>query len=343
MQDRADVGGFYGALADRGQWVDSDYGDLWCPSPQAVGADFTPYTRGHFEYGEGGWTWVGDLPESWAVEHYGRWVETGDEGCDWGWVPDDEWGPAWVDFEVGDGVIAWAPRPPALPRLGRPKVRVAAPAKVRLAMPRVTMLAARASGAGAVGRSSTPGAAAKAQATAAKGGGSGSSSKSSSGASFVVVVKANDLLAPEIWPVMLRGGDFAQATSSLKPITDYSPAALRGDPEPAGHARSVLPVAYSGARSASAPAFGGRAWNTAAPSTVGSLGHSSVGFGGGRAWGGGSSWGGGHSWTSGGHSSSSSSWGGGGHSSSSWGGGRSSGGHSSSSHSSSSHSSGGHR
>jgi hypothetical protein len=60
---------------------------------------------------EAGWTFVGDHPTSWVTDHYGRWVETGLHGCTFGWVPGDVWAPAWVEFHVGESVIAWRPAP----------------------------------------------------------------------------------------------------------------------------------------------------------------------------------------------------------------------------------------
>jgi len=46
----------------------------------------------------------------WAVYQYGRWVHTVEYG--WVWVPDDLWGPAWVDWRYGKGHVGWAPMPP---------------------------------------------------------------------------------------------------------------------------------------------------------------------------------------------------------------------------------------
>jgi hypothetical protein len=314
MREPADTAGFYGALADAGAWVDSDWGDMWCPSATQVGADFTPYTRGHFEYGDDGWTWVGDLPMSWAVEHYGRWVELDQPDCDWGWVPDGEWGPAWVDFDIGDGVIAWGPTPPDEPSLGRPKVRVAAPAKVRLAM---AHLAKRTSGAERgtqVGSASTPGAIARSSGAKTSTGSGGSKSS----AKIEVVVKEADFLAPEIWPVAMRGPALAASLPSLQPASSLSAAQLRGDAPARGaqvHASpSAIRASFSPGARAFAPSFGGRAWASAAAGTTRGYGHSS---GASAGWHGTSSFGG----SGGGRSFSS-------HSSSS----RSSSGHTSSSH-----------
>jgi hypothetical protein len=37
-------------------------------------------------------------------------VHTADNG--WVWVPDDAWGPGWVDGRYSEGYVGWAPMPP---------------------------------------------------------------------------------------------------------------------------------------------------------------------------------------------------------------------------------------
>lgn len=102
---------FYEFLRDHGTFIDSDrYGVLFCPHPDEVGADFQPYLRGHWIMTEYGWTFTSDLKISWVTDHYGRWVEAGLQNCNWAWLPGGEWGPAWVDFRVGEKVIAWRPQ-----------------------------------------------------------------------------------------------------------------------------------------------------------------------------------------------------------------------------------------
>src|SRR5580700_2084485 len=42
-----------------GSWVAvGDYGQCWCPSNQPN--DWQPYTVGHWEYSDAGWTWVAE-------------------------------------------------------------------------------------------------------------------------------------------------------------------------------------------------------------------------------------------------------------------------------------------
>lgn len=103
---------FYEVLFDYGTWVEADrFGTLFCPDPRVVGADFRPFARGHWAFSESGWTFVGETPISWVTDHYGRWVRTGLPACRWGWVPGEIWSPAWVEFRVGENVIAWRPAP----------------------------------------------------------------------------------------------------------------------------------------------------------------------------------------------------------------------------------------
>ncbi len=109
---------FYEVLRDHGTFIDSDrYGVLFCPHPEEVGADFQPYLRGHWIMSEAGWTFTSDLKISWVTDHYGRWVEAGLRNCNWAWVPGGQWGPAWVDFRVGEKVIAWRPQAYTGPRV----------------------------------------------------------------------------------------------------------------------------------------------------------------------------------------------------------------------------------
>lgn len=114
---------FYEVLREHGTFIETDrYGTAFCPHPDLVGVDFQPYRRGHWVMTEYGWTFTSDLKISWVTDHYGRWVEAGLQNCAWAWIPGGEWGPAWVDFRVGEKVVAWRP----LPYQG-PKVRLKLP------------------------------------------------------------------------------------------------------------------------------------------------------------------------------------------------------------------------
>ena len=100
---------FYDSLAPHGEWVQiGDYGLCWRPA--GVDADWTPYSDGYWSYTDAGWTWVSYEEFGGIVYHYGRWVNAEDEG--WCWVPDYDWGPAWVSWRSSERVVGWAPLPP---------------------------------------------------------------------------------------------------------------------------------------------------------------------------------------------------------------------------------------
>jgi hypothetical protein len=102
---------FYDELAYYGDWVNNpDYGYVWRPN---VGRDFRPYyTNGHWTMTEFGNTWVSDYEWGWAPFHYGRWFYDDYDG--WIWMPDTEWGPAWVSWRTGGGYYGWAPLGPRI-------------------------------------------------------------------------------------------------------------------------------------------------------------------------------------------------------------------------------------
>ncbi|RAJ94474.1 hypothetical protein LX87_04361 [Larkinella arboricola] len=106
------VESFYDELAPYGQWVrNPQYGQVWMPE---VEADFQPYaTNGRWAVTEYGNTWVSDYDWGWAPFHYGRWLFDDYYGR-WIWVPDSEWGPAWVSWRSGGGYYGWAPLGPGM-------------------------------------------------------------------------------------------------------------------------------------------------------------------------------------------------------------------------------------
>jgi hypothetical protein len=100
---------FYDSLSPYGEWVQvADYGYCWRPTD--VDRDWAPYADGYWAYTDAGWTWVSYEDYGGIVYHYGRWVRVEDEG--WCWVPDYEWGPAWVSWRNNDDYVGWAPLPP---------------------------------------------------------------------------------------------------------------------------------------------------------------------------------------------------------------------------------------
>jgi hypothetical protein len=104
-----DLGFFYDDLAPYGNWIERPrYGWVWTPSH--VSNSWRPYQDGRWVWTEDGWTWVSDEPYGWATYHYGRWYDDPDYG--WGWVPGDQWAPAWVSWQEADDYVGWAPLPP---------------------------------------------------------------------------------------------------------------------------------------------------------------------------------------------------------------------------------------
>ncbi|MDR3404258.1 MAG: hypothetical protein P4L99_17300 [Chthoniobacter sp.] len=108
-RDAASFDFFYDSLAPYGDWIQvGDYGPCWRPAN--VDPDWTPYSDGYWAYTDAGWTWVSYEDYGGIVYHYGRWMRLEDEG--WCWVPDYEWGPAWVSWRSSDDYVGWAPLPP---------------------------------------------------------------------------------------------------------------------------------------------------------------------------------------------------------------------------------------
>ena len=96
-------------LSPYGEWVDvAPYGRVW--RPVHVEAGWRPYSNGHWERTDAGWYWASDEPWGWATYHYGRWDLTTAYG--WVWLPQTQWGPAWVTWREGGGYAGWAPMRP---------------------------------------------------------------------------------------------------------------------------------------------------------------------------------------------------------------------------------------
>ncbi|HEV7404643.1 MAG TPA: DUF6600 domain-containing protein [Chthoniobacteraceae bacterium] len=100
---------FYDNLKPYGEWIQVEgYGLCWRPTD--VDEDWAPYTDGYWAYTDAGWTWVSYEDFGDIVYHYGRWARVEGEG--WCWVPDNDWGPAWVSWRNNDEYVGWAPLPP---------------------------------------------------------------------------------------------------------------------------------------------------------------------------------------------------------------------------------------
>ena len=103
------VGFFYRPLLQHGEWIELEPGFYgWRPHRTSFG--WRPYRYGHWAWSNHGWYWISREPYGWAVYHYGRWFY--DEYYGWIWIPDDVWGPAWVEWRYDDDYIGWAPLGP---------------------------------------------------------------------------------------------------------------------------------------------------------------------------------------------------------------------------------------
>jgi hypothetical protein len=97
---------FIDRLSPYGDWIETEeYGWVW--RPNGVEDDWRPFTYGHWEYTDYGWTWVSYFPWGWAAFHYGSWAYV--EGMGWLWVPSGIWSPARVIWRYSDQYVGWAP------------------------------------------------------------------------------------------------------------------------------------------------------------------------------------------------------------------------------------------
>lgn len=108
---RLDPAAMRATLDGFGSWVDAPaYGSVWIPDERVRGQDFVPYlSGGQWLPTRAGWYWQSDFAWGAIPFHYGRWVMVG--GL-WAWVPGSAFAPAWVDWRVGNGWVAWAPLAP---------------------------------------------------------------------------------------------------------------------------------------------------------------------------------------------------------------------------------------
>lgn len=100
---------FYSGLSRYGGWINCNYGRVW--RPFRTGHQWRPYLNGRWIWTDYGWYWASYEPFGWAVYHYGRWQY--DDYYGWIWIPDNVWGPAWVEWRYDNDYIGWAPLTPA--------------------------------------------------------------------------------------------------------------------------------------------------------------------------------------------------------------------------------------
>ncbi len=100
---------FYSSLSPYGEWIEIN-NDVYAWRPVGIRHHWRPYSDGRWEWTSYGWYWDSYEPFGWATFHYGRWYY--DDYYGWMWLPDNEWGPAWVDWRYDDDYIGWSPLPP---------------------------------------------------------------------------------------------------------------------------------------------------------------------------------------------------------------------------------------
>ena len=100
---------FYSSLSSHGEWIEVDSGfRVW--RPFHIPHQWRPYLLGQWAWTDYGWYWMSNEPFGWITYHYGRWYN--DDYYGWVWIPDDVWGPAWVEWRYDDDYIGWAPLSP---------------------------------------------------------------------------------------------------------------------------------------------------------------------------------------------------------------------------------------
>ncbi len=102
-------GFFHSSLSPHGEWIEMESGfRVW--RPFHIPHYWRPYLIGRWVWTDYGWYWMSNEPFGWITYHYGRWYY--DDYYGWVWMPDDVWGPAWVEWRYDDDYIGWAPLPP---------------------------------------------------------------------------------------------------------------------------------------------------------------------------------------------------------------------------------------
>jgi len=103
------IGFFNSSLSSHGEWIEVESGfRVW--RPVHIQSYWRPYLLGRWVWTDYGWYWMSNEPFGWITYHYGRWYN--DDYYGWVWMPDDVWGPAWVEWRYDNDYIGWAPLPP---------------------------------------------------------------------------------------------------------------------------------------------------------------------------------------------------------------------------------------
>lgn len=97
------------SLKDQGTWVVIEEGvENFYFEPSEGMADFLPpYQKGQWHYTDYGWTWQGEHPVSWAMDHYGFWSQSLSGGKHWVWAPGKDWLPSTVEWLQSGDYYGW--------------------------------------------------------------------------------------------------------------------------------------------------------------------------------------------------------------------------------------------
>nr|MDP9121550.1 FecR family protein [Acidobacteriota bacterium] len=93
------------SLSRYGHWLDVEGQSYW--QPTAVGAEWSPYLEGRWDYTPSGISWVSSEPWGWVPYHYGSWSYLASYG--WAWQPGYVFSPAWVYWYWGASHVGWCP------------------------------------------------------------------------------------------------------------------------------------------------------------------------------------------------------------------------------------------
>ncbi|MEM6822495.1 MAG: DUF6600 domain-containing protein [Verrucomicrobiota bacterium] len=109
------------ALEEQGTWKTNDQDTYYFVPNESMSDYIPPFRKGQWIYTDYGWTWKGEFPASWAIEHYGYWTRQVDEEKRWVWVPNGTWLPSTVEWLVSGEYVGW--RASKLDRFGNPTER----------------------------------------------------------------------------------------------------------------------------------------------------------------------------------------------------------------------------
>jgi hypothetical protein len=97
------------ALKEQGTWVAVEEGkeQYYFNPNETMSAAVPPYRNGQWHYTDYGWTWKGEHPDSWALDHYGFWSQSLSGKKHWVWAPTIHWLPSTVEWLQSGEYYGW--------------------------------------------------------------------------------------------------------------------------------------------------------------------------------------------------------------------------------------------